>query len=96
MGRFGVGFNATYHLTDVPAFVSGDFACWLDPHMRYLDPRLTEPGARVKFSSSAGQKLVAKHPDQFAPFQKAFGCDLRHHFKVKERERERERERECV
>eukprot|EP00955_Chlamydomonas_euryale_P002457 26706-Chlamydomonas_euryale.AAC.1 len=23
-GRFGLGFNATYHLTDLPSFVSGD------------------------------------------------------------------------
>lgn len=24
-GRFGLGFNALYHVTDVPGFVTGDY-----------------------------------------------------------------------
>ena len=48
VGRFGVGFNSVYHLTDVPSFVSGNHIVWFDPHMRHLNQdRGAEPGACV-------------------------------------------------
>lgn len=31
IGRFGVGFNAVYHLTDLPSFVSGSSLVLFDP-----------------------------------------------------------------
>jgi|MDSY01.1.fsa_nt_gb sacsin len=34
-GKFGVGFNACYHLTDVPSFISGRSLVHLDPHDLY-------------------------------------------------------------
>ena len=34
-GRFGLGFNAVYHLTDVPSFASGDYIVLFDPHARF-------------------------------------------------------------
>ena len=37
IGQYGIGFNAVYHLTDCPSFVTGgDKLCILDPHMRYV------------------------------------------------------------
>ena len=47
IGQYGIGFNAVYHLTDCPSFLTGgDTLCILDPHMRYV-PHATErrPGA---------------------------------------------------
>ena len=47
IGQYGIGFNAVYHLTDCPSFLTGgDTLCILDPHMRYV-PQATErhPGA---------------------------------------------------
>ena len=35
-GRFGVGFCATYHLTDLPSFISRRFFTMFDPHTSYL------------------------------------------------------------
>ncbi len=40
-GQYGVGFNAVYHFTDTPTFVShgpeiGKVLCALDPHHRYI------------------------------------------------------------
>ena len=35
-GRFGVGFNSVYHLTDVPSFVSGRHVVYFDPHATFL------------------------------------------------------------
>ena len=31
-GRFGLGFNAVYHLTDLPSFVSRNRIVFFDPH----------------------------------------------------------------
>lgn len=48
--RFGLGFNAVYHLTDVPSFVSGDHIVMFDPHARYL-PGISpaQPGLKIAF-----------------------------------------------
>eukprot|EP01046_Picozoa_sp_COSAG06_P033936 COSAG06_NODE_3509_length_5256_cov_6.771379_4_plen_234_part_00 len=34
-GKFGVGFNSVYHLTDVVTFLSGRYLNVLDPHEKY-------------------------------------------------------------
>ena len=47
IGQYGIGFNAVYHLTDCPSFLTGgDTLCVLDPHMRYV-PEASDryPGA---------------------------------------------------
>lgn len=36
IGKYGVGFNSVYHLTDLPSFVSTDKLVIFDPHARYL------------------------------------------------------------
>ena len=33
-GKFGLGFNSTYHLTECPQFVSGEWFVVLDPQKR--------------------------------------------------------------
>ena len=35
-GRFGVGFNSSYHVTDLPCFVSRGYLVMLDPHCAHL------------------------------------------------------------
>ncbi|KAL3892282.1 hypothetical protein ACJMK2_004501 [Sinanodonta woodiana] len=47
-GQYGVGFNAVYHLTDVPSFLTkgpglehGEILCVFDPTCQYL-PKVTE------------------------------------------------------
>ena len=35
-GKFGLGFNAVYHFTDLPCFVTGRFLVIMDPHQRML------------------------------------------------------------
>ena len=54
-GQFGIGFNAVYHLTDCPSFLSNkDTLCVFDPLLKYT------PRAR---KTSPGQKLLTR--DQF-------------------------------
>ena len=47
IGQYGIGFNAVYHLTDCPSFLTGgDTLCILDPHMKYVQQAtLRHPGA---------------------------------------------------
>ncbi|XP_071155498.1 sacsin-like [Mytilus edulis] len=65
-GQFGVGFNAVYHLTDVPSFLTrgtktphGGAFCVFDPHCWYVPgARIEAPGIRLY-----PDKLKAKYND---------------------------------
>eukprot|EP01062_Namystynia_karyoxenos_P034324 TRINITY_DN25176_c0_g1_i1.p1 TRINITY_DN25176_c0_g1~~TRINITY_DN25176_c0_g1_i1.p1 ORF type:complete len:4799 (+),score=1553.05 TRINITY_DN25176_c0_g1_i1:126-14399(+) len=71
-GRFGLGFNAVYHFTDLPSFVSAGSLVMLDPHVNYLPgAQVSAPGLKLRVPS----KLFEQFPDQFAPY-KHFGCTL--------------------
>eukprot|EP01049_Picozoa_sp_SAG25_P009302 SAG25_NODE_911_length_4794_cov_1.302449_1_plen_1090_part_00 len=76
-GRFGLGFNAVYHFTDVPSFVSGDHLVFFDPHCRYLpNTSASSPGLKIKLSQS---QLLSQFPDQFQPYTH-FGCTCQGRF----------------
>jgi sacsin len=73
-GRFGLGFNSVYHITDTPSFVSGGHLVFFDPHTSYVPgATLVQPGLRIKFVDS---QLDVTFPDQFAPFR-FFDCDFK-------------------
>ncbi|KAJ7369514.1 hypothetical protein OS493_038433 [Desmophyllum pertusum] len=47
-GQYGIGFNAVYHLTDCPSFISnGDTFCVLDPHCHYAPGATKESPGRL-------------------------------------------------
>ena len=72
IGRFGVGFNVAYHITDCPMFVSygpggvPENFCVLDPTCQYA-PRATKqaPGQRWKLTNV---KYVEQFSKQLKPF----------------------------
>jgi sacsin len=69
VGRFGLGFNAVYHFTDVPSFASGDHIVMLDPHGgRYL-PNASpgHPGLKIKISGTKVRKTPS-WPTSWANF----------------------------
>ncbi|GAB2275278.1 hypothetical protein Dimus_010038 [Dionaea muscipula] len=73
-GRFGVGFNSVYHLTDLPSFVSGKHVVLFDPQSFYLPNISTaNPGKRIDFVSSSA---ISLYKDQLLPYC-AFGCDMK-------------------
>ncbi|KAL4186156.1 hypothetical protein AMTRI_Chr09g12820 [Amborella trichopoda] len=73
-GRFGVGFNSVYHLTDLPSFVSGKYVVLFDPQGNYLpNVSAANPGKRLNYVTSAA---IVHHKDQFSPYC-AFGCDMK-------------------
>ena len=76
-GQYGVGFNAVYHLTDVPSFMTkgediGEVLCAFDPNCRYV-PNATpqEPGMLFKDVTH----LRKRFPD-------VFPCYLENHFQI--------------
>ena len=72
VGRFGLGFNAVYNLTDVPSFVSGNDLVVFDPHTKYLGECLetkNNPGIRLKIT----KKKICNFKDQFQPYEGIFG-----------------------
>uniref|UniRef100_A0A0D3DDE0 RING-type domain-containing protein n=1 Tax=Brassica oleracea var. oleracea TaxID=109376 RepID=A0A0D3DDE0_BRAOL len=77
-GRFGVGFNSVYHLTDIPSFVSGKYVVLFDPQGAYL-PNISaaNPGKRIDF---VGSSALSHYEDQFLPYC-AFGCDMKTPFR---------------
>ena len=66
IGQYGIGFNAVYHLTDCPSFISGgESLCIFDPHCKYT-PRASSrhPGAKLNVN--------AKFWEKFADLKSAF------------------------
>jgi sacsin len=77
-GRFGIGFNSCYHLTELPTFLSRSFLVMFDPQAKYLpDVNPANPGKRIDILSPMVQEHFA---DQIAPYA-AFGSDLKSEFK---------------
>jgi sacsin len=75
-GRFGVGVNSTYHLTDVPMFASGTKVVMFDPQASFV-PGINpaNPGKMIDCSKTQGRNLVKSLPHVFDPL-KVFGCNL--------------------
>ena len=77
IGRFGLGFNAVYNLTDVPMFVSRNYFAIFDPHTKYLGKAIRNarrPGMKIDLNKDV--KRLRKFKNQFKPFNGVFGCNL--------------------
>ena len=74
IGKFGLGFNTVYNLTDVPCFFSRSTLAMFDPQRRYLGKGA---GLKLDFTKPINRALLGRMPDQFQPFQDVFGCTLR-------------------
>jgi len=76
-GRFGIGFNSCYHLTELPTFLSRSYLVMFDPQAKYLpDVNPANPGKRIDILSPTVQQHFV---DQISPYA-AFGSDLRSEF----------------
>ena len=75
IGRFGLGFCTTYHLTDLPSFVSRNYIHILDPHKRYIGHQ--RGGVKIDFCQGRYAKYIQLYEDQFTPYKDIFGCDVR-------------------
>ena len=80
IGKFGLGFNAVYNLTDVPMFLSRNYFVVLDPHRSYLGEAIqknAKPGIKIDLKKDAED--LGQCRDQFKPFNGIFGCDVHLH-----------------
>eukprot|EP00282_Hemiselmis_andersenii_P008175 CAMPEP_0114109248 /NCGR_PEP_ID=MMETSP0043_2-20121206/671_1 /TAXON_ID=464988 /ORGANISM="Hemiselmis andersenii, Strain CCMP644" /LENGTH=412 /DNA_ID=CAMNT_0001201105 /DNA_START=37 /DNA_END=1271 /DNA_ORIENTATION=- len=77
-GRFGIGFNSCYHVTEMPTFLSRDRLVMFDPQAKYLpDVNPANPGKSLNVCSASVHQHYA---DQLAPYR-AFGVDFRGPYK---------------
>ena len=70
IGRFGLGFNAVYHLTDVPSFISRERLVVFDPNTHHLQ----RPGIRINLAKNPNS--LTRYSDQFQLYNGVFGCNI--------------------
>ncbi|XP_002740585.1 sacsin-like [Saccoglossus kowalevskii] len=76
IGNFGLGFNAVYHLTDIPSFVSRNIFVMFDPNTSHISNLLknnVRSGIKLNLENASTLRIYA---DQFKPYCGLFGCDL--------------------
>lgn len=77
VGKFGLGFNSVYHITDIPIIMSREFMIIFDPNINHISKHIRDrsnPGIKINWSKQ--QKRLRKFPNQFKPFIHVFGCEL--------------------
>lgn len=68
IGRFGIGFNAVYHWTELPSFMSSEYLVMLDPQARFLpNVNPSNPGKIVNWVRD--KELLTTFHDQFIPYK---------------------------
>ncbi|XP_041425462.1 sacsin-like isoform X2 [Xenopus laevis] len=81
IGKFGLGFNTVYLITDIPLIMSGSHVVIFDPnvnHIRKHIPNDCNPG--IKLNLKMKPEILHIFPDQFQPFSTVFGCELKQPF----------------
>ncbi|XP_028289569.1 sacsin [Parambassis ranga] len=76
IGKFGLGFNTVYHVTDVPSILSGSHLLILDPNVTHLSKYIkhkTNPGIKLDLSQ---QRLFRCFPGQFGAYERIFDCNF--------------------
>uniref|UniRef100_A0A3Q2VRF0 HEPN domain-containing protein n=1 Tax=Haplochromis burtoni TaxID=8153 RepID=A0A3Q2VRF0_HAPBU len=76
IGKFGLGFNTVYHVTDVPSILSGNTLLILDPNVTHLTKHIkhkTNPGIKLDLSQ---QQLFHCFPGHFGSYENIFDCNF--------------------
>ena len=76
IGRFGLGFNAVYHVTDVPSFISREQLVVFDPNIHHLGRHIKDrsrPGIRINLAEKPSS--LTRYHDQFQLYNSVFGCN---------------------
>ncbi|CAG8521733.1 7331_t:CDS:2 [Paraglomus brasilianum] len=72
IGRFGLGFNSCYNITDVPSVMSDGFLGFFDPHRTFLPPKNGKQLDGLKFPFNSN--FLEKYPHQARPYLDIKGC----------------------
>ncbi|XP_015256306.1 PREDICTED: sacsin-like, partial [Cyprinodon variegatus] len=76
IGKFGLGFNTVYHVTDIPSILSGSKLLILDPNVTHLRKHIsssTNPGIKLDLSV---KRLFHCFPSLFGPYEGIFECNF--------------------
>ena len=76
IGKFGLGFNAVYNITDVPSFISDNQLVILDPHATHLGHAIknkSKPGVRIPLGPRRNH--LRRFEDQIHIYDGVFGMD---------------------
>eukprot|EP00795_Rhopilema_esculentum_P000721 gene721-10435_t len=76
IGKFGLGFNAVYNITDVPSFVSANKLVILDPHTTNLGKAIrdkSKPGVKIPLGPKRNR--LRRLQDQIRVYDGVFGMD---------------------
>ena len=76
IGRFGLGFTAVYHLTDVPSFFTGEHFTTFDPNVNHLQNHIRDrsrPGISIDIGKNT--ELLLEYQDQFQLYDGVFDCN---------------------
>ncbi|XP_052421606.1 sacsin-like, partial [Carassius gibelio] len=76
IGKFGLGFNAVYHVSDIPSILSGDSLLILDPNVTHLKKHIISKGNPGIKLNPFQERLYKRFPGQFKSYKSIFDCDL--------------------
>ncbi|XP_078511028.1 sacsin-like isoform X1 [Lissotriton helveticus] len=78
IGKFGLGFNTVYRVTDVPSILSGSSILMFDPNANHLKKHIqSEANPGIKLNLQKHPQVLQLFTDQFHPYEDVFGCDLK-------------------
>ncbi|XP_030627941.1 sacsin-like [Chanos chanos] len=72
IGQFGLGFNAVYHVTDIPSVLSNRKLLILDPNVTHLPKHIqsrANPGIKIDFGR---ERVLSSFPGQFRSYEGIF------------------------
>ncbi|XP_064647152.1 sacsin-like [Lineus longissimus] len=80
IGKFGLGFNVVYNVTDVPSFMTNETIVIFDPHKSHLGRAKAKDDAGLKINIFSGSRKSAqirkKFYNQFKTYHGVFGCQV--------------------
>ncbi|KAL2081508.1 hypothetical protein ACEWY4_023361 [Coilia grayii] len=76
IGKFGIGFNAVYHVTDVPSILSGKNLLIFDPNVTHLKKYIKNTGNPGIKLNLFHERIFRRFPGQFRSFEGIFDCDF--------------------
>ncbi|KAG1941227.1 sacsin [Pimephales promelas] len=76
IGKFGLGFNAVYHVSDIPSILSGKSLLILDPNVSHLEKHILSKGNPGIKLDPFQERLFKRFPGQFKSYEGIFDCDL--------------------
>ncbi|KAM5132594.1 sacsin-like [Mantella aurantiaca] len=76
IGKFGLGFNTVYHITDVPSIMSRSIIVIFDPNVNHLQKHIPSNNPGIKLNLQKNSEPLYTFPGQFQPFIGVFGCNF--------------------